>query len=198
MQDFLKKLLKNEFFIVGAILVLLFLVISFMQKNVEGLENVADVNEVQALADAQLKEQLAAQQRAQEQMAAQQAAAQQAAAQQAATQQMASQQMTSQQAAAAQPDRQQLVPEDLLQQNGEAAEFVQKNEVMDLLKEQNFLVAGHHVGLDTVMQSNKIAYHDLRSAPPIPKEQVGPWNQSSYEQPAGGPVARRYLEIGSQ
>lgn len=157
MQEFFKKLLKNDFFIVGVILVLLFVILYFMQPSAEGLENTAapelPMPPVQSPPPQALPDQQAM------------------------------------------PP---LTPENLLQPNAEAAEFVQKNEVMDLLKEQNFLVAGHHVGLDTIMQSNKIAYHDLRSAPPIPKDQVGPWNQSSYEQPAGGPVARRYLEIGSQ
>jgi hypothetical protein len=160
MQEFFKKLLKNDFFIVGVILVLLFVILNFMQPSSESLENTAEP------ASPQLP------------MPPVQAPPPQIA-----------------------PDQQALpplTPENLLQPNSEAAEFVQKNEVMDLLKEQNFLVAGHHVGLDTVLQSNKIAYHDLRSAPPISKEQVGPWNQSSYEQPAGGPVARRFLEIGSQ
>lgn len=157
MQEFFKKLLKNDFFIVGVILVLLFVILNFMQPSSESLENTPPPSPEALEAPAMPPVQA--------------------------------------------PDQQALpplTPEDLLQPNAEAAEFVQKNEVMDLLKEQNFLVAGHHVGLDTIMQSNKIAYHDLRSAPPIPKDQVGPWNQSSYEQPAGGPVARRFLEIGSQ
>lgn len=158
MKDFLKKLFKNEFFIVGAILVLLFVLASFMQTDREGLENVSSVPPLMQQMPPMVPPQIVPDQQP------------------------------------AQP----LIPENLLNENKEAAEFVQKNEVTDLLKEQNFLVAGHHIGMDTVLQSNKIAYHDIRSAPPIPKEQVGPWNQSSYEQPAGGPIARRYLEIGSQ
>lgn len=85
-------------------------------------------------------------------------------------------------------------PEELLPKYDEADEFVKQNPVSKLLKEQNFLISGHHVGINTVMQSNKIPYHDLRSAPPIPKESVGPWSQSSYEQPAGS--NRRKLEVG--
>lgn len=153
MQDFLKKLLKNDFFIVGLVFLVLIFMVSYINKSQEGLE-VAGAGEAAA----------------------------------AATEVVADQQQQSPQ----------LTAEALLQPAADAAEFVQKNEVTELLKEKNFLVAGQHIGLDTVMQSNKIAYHDIRSAPPIPKEQVGPWNQSSYEQPAGGPVARRYLEIGSQ
>lgn len=74
---------------------------------------------------------------------------------------------------------------DLLPQYDEANEFAKQNPVSNLLKEQNFLVSGYHVGVNTVMQSNKIPFHDLRAAPPIPKENVGPWMQSSFEQPAG-------------
>lgn len=160
MQDFLKKLLKNDFFIVGLVFLVLILMVSYINKSQEGLEGGAAAASTpeaapEAAAEAPVK--------------------------------------------AAKPDQQpQLSADALLQPEADAAEFVQKNEVTELLKEKNFLVAGQHIGLDTILQSKKIAYHDIRSAPPIPKEQVGPWNQSSYEQPAGGPVARRYLEIGSQ
>jgi hypothetical protein len=91
--------------------------------------------------------------------------------------------------------KQQLTAEDLLPKYDEANEFAKQNPVSDLLKEQNFLISGYHVGVNTVMQSNKIPYHDLRSAPPIPKETVGPWSQSSYETPAGG--ARRQFDLGA-
>lgn len=87
----------------------------------------------------------------------------------------------------------QLQAGDLLPAYDEANEFAKQNPVSKLLKEQNFLISGHHVGINTVMQSNKIPYHDIRSAPPIPKENVGPWAQSSYEVPAGS--GRRMLEI---
>jgi hypothetical protein len=83
--------------------------------------------------------------------------------------------------------------DDLLPKYDDANEFAKENPVSKLLKEQNFLVSGYHVGINTVMQSNKIPYHDIRSAPPIPKESVGPWNQSSYETPMG--AGRRQLEI---
>jgi hypothetical protein len=87
--------------------------------------------------------------------------------------------------------RAQLTADDLLPKYDDANEFAKQNPVSNLLKEQNFLISGYHAGINTVMQSNKIPYHDLRSAPPIPKEYVGPWNQSTYEaQPQ-----RRNLEI---
>lgn len=161
MQDFLKKLLKNDFFIVGLVFLVLILMVSYINKSQEGLEGGSEPAPAPA----------------------------------------AEAKATEAPVKAAEPDQQkqpQLSADALLQPEADAAEFVQKNEVTELLKEKNFLVAGQHIGLDTILQSKKIAYHDIRSAPPIPKEQVGPWNQSSYEQPAGGPVARRYLEIGSQ
>lgn len=76
-------------------------------------------------------------------------------------------------------------PNDLLPKYDDANEFAKQNPVSNLLKEQNFIVSGHHVGVNTVMQSNKIPYHDIRSAPPIPKETISPFLNSSYEQPAG-------------
>jgi len=88
----------------------------------------------------------------------------------------------------------QLGAEDLLPKYDDANEFAKENPVSKLLKEQNFLISGYHVGVNTVMQSNKIPYHDIRSLPPVPKESVGPWNQSSYEQSPA--QLRRQFEIG--
>lgn len=87
-----------------------------------------------------------------------------------------------------------VVPEDLLPKYDAENEFAKENPVTQLLKEQNFLISGYHVGINTVMQSNKIPYHDIRSLPPIPKESIGPWNQSSYEQSPA--QMRRFFEIG--
>jgi hypothetical protein len=89
----------------------------------------------------------------------------------------------------------QVKPEDLLPKYSAENEFAKENPVSKLLKEQNFLVSGYHVGINTVMQSNKIPYQDIRSLPPIPKENVGPWNQSSFEQSPA--QMRRFFEIGA-
>lgn len=89
----------------------------------------------------------------------------------------------------------QLKAEDLLPKYDEATDFSKENPVSNLLKEQNFLISGYHMGINTVLQSNKIPYHDLRSAPVIPKQEIGPWGQSSYEQFAGS-AARRHFELG--
>jgi hypothetical protein len=88
-----------------------------------------------------------------------------------------------------------LSADDLLPKYDDANAFAKENPVSKLLKEQNFLISGYHVGINTVMQSNKIPYQDIRSLPPIPKENVGPWNQSSYEQSPA--QMRRFLEIGN-
>jgi len=56
----------------------------------------------------------------------------------------------------------------------------------------DMLQAGYHIGLDTIGQSMKNANLQLRSDPIIPKQNVGPWNQSTYEPD----YARVPLEIG--
>jgi hypothetical protein len=57
----------------------------------------------------------------------------------------------------------------------------------------DLLQAGYHVGLDTIGQTMKNANLQLRSDPIIPKVDVGPWNQSTYEPD----YARVPLEIGA-
>lgn len=93
-----------------------------------------------------------------------------------------------------QPSDVEFSPEDLLPKYDEESKFAEQNPVADLLKEKNFLISGYHVGVNTVMQSNKIPYYDLRSLPPIPKQEVGPWSQSSYEKSPS--AQRRGFEIG--
>ena len=61
------------------------------------------------------------------------------------------------------------------------------------LEKQNFLNAGHHIGINTVGQHLKNANMQLRSEFANPQIQVGPWSQSSY----GPDLLRRPLEIGS-
>jgi hypothetical protein len=89
----------------------------------------------------------------------------------------------------------QLTTSDLLPKYDDASDFAKQNPVSKILQEQNFLQAGYHIGINTTIQSNKIPYLDIRSCPPIPKQEAGPWNQSTFEEPAG--AKRRYLEIGS-
>jgi hypothetical protein len=56
----------------------------------------------------------------------------------------------------------------------------------------DMLQAGHHIGLDTIGQTLKNPNLQLRSDPIIPKQDVGPWNQSTYEPDYG----RSPLEVG--
>lgn len=93
------------------------------------------------------------------------------------------------------PESAGLSAEDLLPKYDDANEFAKENPVSKLLQEQNFLISGYHTGINTVMQSNKIPYLDIRSLPPVAKEDVGPWNQSSFEQSPG--QKRRFFEIGA-
>ena len=57
----------------------------------------------------------------------------------------------------------------------------------------DLLQAGYHIGLDTIGQTLKNANLQLRSEPPIPKANVGPWNQSTIEPD----IMRVPLEVGS-
>ena len=49
------------------------------------------------------------------------------------------------------------------------------------VKMPDMLEAGYHIGLDTIGQSMKNANLQLRAQPPVPKVNVGPWNQSTIE-----------------
>lgn len=88
----------------------------------------------------------------------------------------------------------QLTTNDLLPAYDDANDFAKQNPVSKLLQEQNFLQSGYHAGINTIVQSNKIASLDLRSTPPIVKQSVGPFMNSSYETPVG--AGRRQFEIG--
>jgi hypothetical protein len=57
----------------------------------------------------------------------------------------------------------------------------------------DLLQAGYHIGLDTIGQTLKNANLQLRSDPPIVKQDVGPWNHSTIEPDLG----RVPLEIGA-
>jgi hypothetical protein len=60
------------------------------------------------------------------------------------------------------------------------------------LKDQNFLNAGHHIGVNTVGQTLRNANLQLRSEPPNPQAAVSPWLQSTIEPDTN----RRPMEIG--
>jgi len=56
----------------------------------------------------------------------------------------------------------------------------------------DLLQAGYHIGLDTIGQSLRNPNYQLRSDPIIPKQEIGPWNQSTIEPDLG----RVPLEVG--
>jgi hypothetical protein len=57
----------------------------------------------------------------------------------------------------------------------------------------NLLKAGYHIGIDTVGQSLRNANLQIRSEPPNPQLNVGPWNTSTIEPD----FMRPPLELGS-
>lgn len=61
------------------------------------------------------------------------------------------------------------------------------------ITDQNFLESGHHYGINTVGQSLKNPNTQLRSDPPIPKVNVGPWSQSTTDPDTN----RKIFEIGN-
>jgi hypothetical protein len=84
--------------------------------------------------------------------------------------------------------------EDLLPHDAANTAWAQANPAgQGDIKDQNFLTAGFHVGINTVGQSLRNANHQLRSEPPNPQIKVSPWNQSTIEPD----VNRRPIEIGS-
>jgi hypothetical protein len=58
------------------------------------------------------------------------------------------------------------------------------------LTDQNFLTAGHHVGMNTVGNSLRNPSYDLRSELPNPQVQVSPWMQTTI----GPDLMRRPLD----
>jgi hypothetical protein len=57
----------------------------------------------------------------------------------------------------------------------------------------NLLKAGYHIGIDTIGQSLRNANLQIRSEPPNPQMNVGPWNQTTIQPDFFRPP----LEIGS-
>lgn len=70
---------------------------------------------------------------------------------------------------------------DLLPQDSGTAWDQTSPQSQGLVTDQNFLESGHHYGINTVGQSLKNANRQLRSDPPIPKVNIGPWNGSTTD-----------------
>jgi hypothetical protein len=85
----------------------------------------------------------------------------------------------------------QLVASDLLPTEGGFAES--NPAAPGHLMNRNLFESGHHSGLNTQSNTLKNANRQLRSDPLIPRRDVGPWSQSTYD----GDTNRRPFEIGS-
>lgn len=76
--------------------------------------------------------------------------------------------------------RDKLTAEDLLPKDAANSKWAQVNPAgQGELKNQNFLTAGYHVGINTVGTTLRNANHQLRSDPPNPQIKVSPWNQTT-------------------
>jgi hypothetical protein len=88
--------------------------------------------------------------------------------------------------------RDRLVADDLLPKDAANSKWAQMNPAgQGDIRDQNFLTAGYHVGINTVGQSLRNANLQLRSEPPNPQLPVSPWNISTIEPDQ----TRRPLEI---
>jgi hypothetical protein len=85
----------------------------------------------------------------------------------------------------------QLVSSDLLPRDGGFAESNPQGQGQ--LSNRNFFESGYHAGLNTQSSTLKNANKQLRSDPIIPRKDVGPWAQSTYD----ADTNRRAFEIGS-
>ena len=83
-------------------------------------------------------------------------------------------------------------PKELLPKDSNSAWSKLNPQGSDGLSSAQFLQAGYHIGIDTVGQSLRNANLQLRSEPPNPQLNIGPWNNSTI----GPDFNRRPLEIG--
>jgi hypothetical protein len=84
-------------------------------------------------------------------------------------------------------------PSDLLPKDVNS-QWTTLNPVNQGVTTPDLLQAGYHIGLDTIGQTLKNPNLQLRSDPIIPKKDIGPWNQSTYEPD----LMRVPLEVGCQ
>ena len=90
--------------------------------------------------------------------------------------------------------RDRLTSADLLPKDGANSKWTQINPAgSGDMRDQNFLTAGYHIGINTIGQSLRNANLQLRSEPPNPQIAVSPWGISTIE-----PDIRQVaFEIGS-
>jgi hypothetical protein len=76
--------------------------------------------------------------------------------------------------------RDKLTAEDLLPKDASNSKWAQVNPAgQGELKNQNFLTAGYHVGINTVGTTLRNSNMQIRSEPPNPQTKVSPWNQTT-------------------
>jgi hypothetical protein len=86
-----------------------------------------------------------------------------------------------------------LTSDDLLPRDAANSKWAQINPaVVGSIKDQNFLQAGYHVGLNTSQGAKRNGNLQFRSEPPNAKTVVSPWLNSDYEPD----LLRRPLEVG--
>jgi len=83
-------------------------------------------------------------------------------------------------------------PQDLLPKDTNS-EWASVNPASNDLKNMNLLTAGQLIGINTVGNSLRNANYQERSEPIIPKNNIGPWNNSTID----ADTFRRPLEIGN-
>jgi len=89
--------------------------------------------------------------------------------------------------------RDRLTAEDLLPKDAANTKWAQVNPAgQGDVKDQNLLTAGFHIGINTVGQTLRNPNYQIRSEPPNPKFNVGPWNQTTIEYDN----SRRFFELG--
>ena len=86
-----------------------------------------------------------------------------------------------------------LTADDLLPKDAANSKWAQVNPAgQGDVKDQNFLTAGYHVGINTTGSSLRNPNMQIRSEPPNPQVKVSPWNQTTIDTD----LNRRPLEIG--
>jgi hypothetical protein len=89
--------------------------------------------------------------------------------------------------------RDRLTAEDLLPKDAANNKWSQVNPAgQGDVKDQNFLNAGYHIGVNTIGSSLRNPNLQLRSEPANPQLNVSPWNQTTIDPDLG----RRPLELG--
>ena len=73
-----------------------------------------------------------------------------------------------------------LTAEDLLPSDAANSRWAQINPAgQGDVKDQNYLTAGYHIGIDTIGQSLRNPSYDLRAEIPNPQQSVSPWMQTT-------------------